>query len=100
MKWIDADELLVQHIPDRGRPDETKSQSWNFFYGFACALHAVGEVVREMPECGTKRARWVEEEDRINHWHCGECGFVTGRAYRFYTYCPNCGAKMEVGQEL
>jgi hypothetical protein len=51
---IDADELLVRPIPNRGRPDEEKSKTWNFYYGFACALQAVGDVVREMPECGPK----------------------------------------------
>ena len=38
--------------------------------------------------------RWVEE-DRIHHWHCSACGFVTGLAHRFYRFCPNCGARMD-----
>ena len=97
MRPIDADELLMRPIPDRGRPDEAKSKTWNFYYGFACALHAVGDVVREMPECGPKRARWVEEQDRVRHWHCSACGTVQGIACSVMKYCPECGARMENG---
>ena len=97
MRLIDADELLVRPIPDRGRPDEGENEPWNFHYGFACALHAVGEVVREMPECGPKRARWVEEHDRVRHWHCSACGTVQGIACSVMKYCPECGARMENG---
>ena len=42
-----------------------------------------------------RTGRWVEEPDRVRHWHCSECGFVEGVVCGMENYCPNCGAKME-----
>lgn len=44
-------------------------------------------------------AQWVPESDRTNHWHCGNCGFVEGIVSRFYNYCPNCGAKIDLEEQ-
>jgi len=60
----------------RGAEDEVKA---------APAVDAV-EVVH---------SEWVKEEDRVNHWHCKNCGLVEGMAHYMMHYCPNCGAKME-----
>lgn len=40
-------------------------------------------------------AQWVYESDRINHWHCSRCRYVTGVAGLMDNYCPHCGAKMQ-----
>lgn len=40
--------------------------------------------------------KWVEETDRLYHWHCSECKQVWGIVAKFMNYCPNCGAKMEM----
>lgn len=42
-----------------------------------------------------KHSEWVEEKDRVLHWHCRECGLVEGIAHYMMHYCPNCGAKMD-----
>ena len=39
-------------------------------------------------------AHWVEEPDRVNHWHCSNCGCPVGLASLAYRYCYVCGAKM------
>lgn len=39
-------------------------------------------------------AFWIEEPDRVNHWHCSNCGLVVGMACMAYKYCYNCGARM------
>ena len=39
--------------------------------------------------------RWVEEPDRVRHWHCSACGTVQGIACSVMKYCPECGAKMD-----
>lgn len=39
-------------------------------------------------------AYWVEEPDRVNHWHCSNCGCPVGIASIAYRYCYVCGAKM------
>ena len=41
-----------------------------------------------------RHARWVEEADRRNHWHCSNCERTEGMAHFLMYYCPNCGAKM------
>lgn len=46
--------------------------------------------VSELPRNG----RWVKEEDRRNHWHCSECGFVEGAHVIACEYCPRCGVKL------
>ena len=40
-------------------------------------------------------AHWVEEPDRVNHWHCSNCGCTVGLASLAYRYCYVCGAKMD-----
>ena len=39
-------------------------------------------------------AHWIEEPDRVNHWHCSNCGCPVGIASIAYRYCYVCGAKM------
>lgn len=39
-------------------------------------------------------AYWVEEPDRVNHWHCSNCGVVEGIHCMTMNYCPKCGARM------
>lgn len=40
-------------------------------------------------------AEWVEEPDRISHYHCSACGVVWGVSAKAMRYCPGCGAKMK-----
>ena len=40
-------------------------------------------------------AHWVEEPDRVNHWHCSNCGLTVGMASLAYKYCYTCGAKID-----
>ena len=40
-------------------------------------------------------AHWVNETDRINHWHCSNCEYVIGLKWSEYHYCPRCGARMD-----
>lgn len=50
--------------------------------------------LKPMPEPRSV-AHWVEERGRIPHWHCSECGYLTGLAGLMYKYCPECGAELE-----
>ena len=36
--------------------------------------------------------KWIEETDRVNHWHCSECGYTIGLKFSSDNYCPQCGA--------
>ena len=46
-----------------------------------------------------RRGYWIPEPDRYYHWHCSECGFTQGANTLVSLYCPNCGAKMDGGEE-
>lgn len=43
-------------------------------------------------------AHWVEEGGCIPHWHCSECGYLTGLAGLMFKFCPMCGARMDGGE--
>lgn len=45
----------------------------------------VNAVIRE-------NTRFIRDAHRIHHWHCEACGFTTGIVWRFYNFCPCCGA--------
>lgn len=40
------------------------------------------------------QGEWVEEPNRVNHYHCSNCGVVWGVMSKAMKYCPNCAAKM------
>lgn len=40
------------------------------------------------------QGEWIEEPDRVNHYHCSKCGVVWGITAKAMKYCPNCAAKM------
>lgn len=40
------------------------------------------------------QGEWVEEPDRVGHYHCSNCGVVWGIAAKAMKFCPNCAAKM------
>ena len=43
-----------------------------------------------------RTGRWIKQNYGWN-WQCSECGFVTPpSAKEIFTFCPNCGCKMEV----
>lgn len=58
------------------------------------AINAVEEV-NAVDAAPVVHGKWVEEKDRLNHWHCSECGRVRGVSIIFMNYCPHCGAKMD-----
>lgn len=57
---------------------------------------AAQEIERSVP---VVHSRWIKEADRVNHWHCSRCGLVYGLSHASFVYCPNCGAKMDGGNE-
>lgn len=63
--------------------------------GIRDAINAVEEV-SAVDAAPMVHGRWVEEKDRLSHWHCSECGKVQGMSILFMNYCPNCGAKMGI----
>ena len=62
------------------------------FPGYGNVTMAMRDALELLKE---RTGRWVEEPDRLRHWHCSECGFVEGVVCGMENYCPNCGAQME-----
>ncbi len=51
-----------------------------------------------------RHGRWIPEYgsmDRVDYWHCSVCDsdFQYIGVTSLYDYCPNCGAKMDEGQD-
>lgn len=95
MTWlIDAD-VFVKQLEDYIEHAESVD--------FQMAVIGVVNDLKKQPTVDAEPVRhgkWkpVSEDWRhqIEWWKCSECGFAT---YTDYTYCPQCGAKMDGEQE-
>lgn len=61
------------------------------------ALYMGIEAIKEQP----KRARWAHKQEQYQTATCTNCYKVTMQEkwddeVRYYPYCPNCGARMEL----
>lgn len=69
------------------------------------ALEQGGQCITILPDGKVtvwpwqETARWIEEPDRENQWHCSKCRYVIGLAGRAFKYCPECGTEMEAEDE-
>ena len=63
------------------------------------ALDMVRQFIKEMPAVEVVHGRWIETEYKSDiYCKCSVCGRRT-YVYDDYNYCPNCGAKMDGGNE-
>lgn len=83
----DRQQMLATYL---ARELERKVRVIELPYNFVRAIY---EYLSEEPE--PKHTQWVHEPDRINHWYCSVCGYVTGLAGLMGNFCPNCGAKVQ-----
>ena len=79
-------------------------------YGWVNAKFVL-RIIDEMPEADPERhGRWIKDESTyagpgLDNLQCSECkrNAVTWRRdiplSRMYRYCPNCGAKMDGGED-
>ena len=80
----------------------SKCNNYNFVRCRACIWNdAMNIVDEETPihaeDYESKQGHWIEEKDRVNHWHCSECGFVEGIRYKIEDFCPKYGAYLGSG---
>lgn len=55
--------------------------------------------LRPVEAVAVVHGRWIENPDNQNQVYCSHCNMILeGIAIGFY-YCPNCGAKMDGGNE-
>lgn len=77
-------------------------------------ITAPSSVIAELPSAqqDRKKGEWLMDGEKCGElmWRCSECGvseavptatsFISGIAYPQWKFCPNCGAKMEEGDQL
>ena len=61
---------------------------WEYPMDYAVAFEMAIKALDER-----KVGKWVKNEHTF--WTCSECGCVNKYNRERYTYCPNCGAKMD-----
>lgn len=94
MRLIDADDLdnVVLRLNEEGRTI-TRSE-----------YKTVDSIIFEFPTIEAelvRRGRWDDMRENskdVPHIECSACGKPIYTTIR-YAYCPNCGAKMEEGEE-
>lgn len=61
-------------------------------------LDEVENGVKQLPPIQPKRGRWKNIVESIEYacGTCDACGARISMAYKYYEYCPRCGAKMKV----
>lgn len=96
MRLIDADALADKMMKADMPPHDIGGR---YQTGF---MDARSMVITAPTIDPVKHGKWIKDDVGV---HCSECfcgwEFLTGipvEAYRFH-YCPNCGAKMDGGEE-
>ena len=57
---------------------------------------AICNAIKEMPDDERKTGKWIFGETMGHSWmKCSECCVSQDGQTACFTYCPNCGAKME-----
>ena len=93
MRLIDADALMVQLA-------NKHAHSWG---KVERAFGEVAEMLNNAPTIDAEPVRhgeWVKHPDEscslFNGWECSACGQIVSGGKG--NYCPNCGAKMDGGE--
>ena len=100
---IDGDELLgIERLLDTDVKQKSKTASWLLDQ----VLHDIQAMPTIDPESLRPRGTWEGTADGYANgelvydtWTCSECGYTaeTDEPDCLTKFCPNCGAKMEVG---
>lgn len=91
MRLIDADALFSEI---KTREDESDMPAlWYNGVAFARWFIFHAPTIEAEP---VKHGEWVREDEYSDLWVCDQCGFAV--EYKD-NYCPNCGARMDGGDE-
>lgn len=82
-----------------------KSQSWEPYKEpyktIECETKEVYQFLVDALEHYKKRGQWIEKSYLLGTAYlCSLCGGVYGMPGVLFSYCPHCGAKMEVQNEI
>ena len=97
-RYINADKLIellrdeCAEVDDGNRDIDESTCLMTF--------RAMHEFVNKIPTADVQpviSGEWIPQKGVLHRLEidgiCSECGYVTG-FYRFFNYCPNCGARM------
>ena len=97
MKLIDADALYNGAMKNEYFQFKESDKTGREAFAYSCAMERLVEAPA-VDAAPIVHAQWIEEPGYY-HWHCSACGFVEGVVSKlFYHYCPNCGAKIDGGE--
>lgn len=106
MRPIDADALKDGYMHMGYDPNEHPEESYmeGWCKGFNAAVdHCIGHVIHAPTiEPERKTGKWIEVEKYYEaaECRCSLCGqTMTTHVGERMNYCPNCGAKMEEGEQ-
>ena len=92
---------MLGDVPENWTDTEKEIQEVNDYRWFKSILEELPSVTPQ-PKVG----KWIAQDIHNCHtdFKCSECGYIHsfthlfGKPTAYYTYCPNCGAKMEVAE--
>ena len=94
MRLIDADKL--QQFPIRANHCDKEHANTHFINGIETVLE-YAELLPAVDAVPVVHGRWNNMDGYKTRKVCSECGWDVPEYGKFYSYCPNCGAKMDGG---
>lgn len=100
---IDLLEAMAKEAEEFKVDDE---DSESYYAGLVDAMQCAENMAPEIDVKPVQHAKWerLDDQDALNDswWACGNCRhFVNmSMALRYFKYCPECGARMDVDEEL
>lgn len=90
MRLIDADALRLMKV------EECEGHSIEYAMGWKACLEYIN-ATPAIDAVPVVHGRWIE--DNYGYFHCSECGFEWDESEVTSKYCPDCGAKMDGGDD-
>lgn len=102
---IDLLEAMAAEAEELNVVDDDED-SESYYNGLVDALQCAEGIAPEFDVKPVVHAKWERLEDQNemadSWWTCGNCHhFVNmSMALRYFKYCPECGARMDIDEEL
>lgn len=88
----------IMEFPIRKNHCDKEHANEHFIFG----IESVLEYVEDLPAADVApvaHGRWDNLDGYKTRMVCSVCGWDVSEYGKFYSYCPNCGAKMDGGVE-